>query len=196
MGATDSEMVYFKNGNNLDCRKENMLVGDRSLINKVRRGRRKSASKYKGVTWVKRDNRWKAQIGVGEKTKYLGTYSSEDEAAKAYNKAALEYHGEHAYVNVIGVDNRAVDVKVNRENVQMRSRTGQCGFRGVTKARSKGKFQAQIGVNYKKIYLGTYDTPEQAAKAYDRKSYELFGENALLNFPNLIAEYKGEGDSS
>jgi hypothetical protein len=44
---------------------------------------------------------WKAQITVNNKTKYIGRYYTEIEAAEAYNKAALEYFGEFACLNKI-----------------------------------------------------------------------------------------------
>lgn len=53
-------------------------------------------------------------------------------------------------------------------------------YRGVRIAAS-GRFQAFITVN--KIYysLGTYDTAEEAARAYDEKAREMLGERAILN---------------
>jgi hypothetical protein len=43
-------------------------------------------------------------------------------------------------------------------------------------------FIARISYNNKLIYLGSYTTAEEAAKAYDKKAIELFGEHARVNF--------------
>lgn len=57
------------------------------------------SSKYKGVSWFKRDKKWKANITVNKKSIYLGMYESEFEAAAAYNRAALKFFGEFACLN-------------------------------------------------------------------------------------------------
>ena len=65
------------------------------------------------------------------------------------------------------------------------------GFKGVNCAKSnfsKLPWRARIKYNYKEIQLGTYATKEEAARAYDRKALELFGEFAKLNFP--IEQYQ------
>jgi len=49
------------------------------------------------------------------------------------------------------------------------------GFRGVTKTRYN-RFKAEVKLNGKKLYFGTYDTAEEAAKAYEKASDELYGE--------------------
>jgi hypothetical protein len=59
------------------------------------------SSKYKGVSWHKQHCKWYARVRVKNKTIYLGMYHNEEEAALAYNKAALEYFGEFAKINVI-----------------------------------------------------------------------------------------------
>ena len=60
-----------------------------------------SASKYKGVCWSKRDNRWVAKFKKDGKQKHLGNHVLEVDAAKAYNDYAFKMNGEFAYLNKI-----------------------------------------------------------------------------------------------
>ena len=60
---------------------------------------KKCSSIYKGVTWYKRQCKWGASIKFQGKAFYLGLFINEIDAAKAYNKAAIEFFGEFAKIN-------------------------------------------------------------------------------------------------
>ena len=56
-------------------------------------------SEFKGVSRDKDLQKWRAEITAHRKHKHLGTFESEVDAAKAYDKAAIELHGEFAKLN-------------------------------------------------------------------------------------------------
>jgi hypothetical protein len=63
---------------------------------------RKCSSKYKGVSICQKSLKWRARIAPkNRKEVALGRFDTEEEAALAYNKAALMFFGEHACVNEI-----------------------------------------------------------------------------------------------
>ena len=57
------------------------------------------SSKYKGVR--KKRNKWQANIKYNQRMRCLGSFENEEDAALAYNKAAIKYFDEFAYLNVI-----------------------------------------------------------------------------------------------
>jgi hypothetical protein len=64
-----------------------------------------------------------------------------------------------------------------------KSRTGSSQYKGVNFHTSRDQWQAQIKFNGKRKWLGYFNTPEEAAVAWDRAARELHGEFAFLNFP-------------
>ena len=61
----------------------------------------KNKSGYRGVCWHRITGKWVTQITVDSKKKFIGYFVCPIEAAKAYNKAAIQYFGEFANLNQI-----------------------------------------------------------------------------------------------
>lgn len=68
----------------------------------------------------------------------------------------------------------------NMRNMKI-SGGGTSKYKGVSWHRRKGKWTAQIKVNYKKIHLGYFTDERDAAIVYNKKAIELFGEFARIN---------------
>jgi len=59
-----------------------------------------NTSGYKGVSWFKRDQKWRADIAVDGKNIFLGYYADILDAVAAYDEAAIRYMGEFARPNL------------------------------------------------------------------------------------------------
>ena len=92
-------IVDHINGIRLDNRKENLRAVNAKQNAQNSKPRKNSTSKYKGVCYDKKANKWQAQIKIDGKSTYLGTFTSEEEAAKAYDVASKTAWGEFAYQN-------------------------------------------------------------------------------------------------
>ncbi len=89
------------NHNTLDNRRCNLRICTRSQNNHNRLRAKNKSSRYKGVAWHQPSNKWIVQISKDRKPYYLGLHKNEKDAAKIYNKAASELHGEFANLNVL-----------------------------------------------------------------------------------------------
>jgi hypothetical protein len=88
------------NSDSLDNRKANLRSATR-MQNSWNRSKssKPSYSKYKGVTFDKKMQKWLAQIRVRGKHISIGRFKDEIQAAKAYDKAAKKHFGEFAKLN-------------------------------------------------------------------------------------------------
>lgn len=88
------------NHNGLDNRKANLRPATRAQNSYNRKKyANNSYSKYKGVSFKKKGQKWSAQISINNKMKFLGYFHREKDAAKAYDAAARKLHGEFASLN-------------------------------------------------------------------------------------------------
>jgi hypothetical protein len=89
------------NGNTLDNRRSNLRIVDDSVSNINRRMFSNNTSGYRGVSYAKDVNKWRASIKKNGKTIVCGYYATAREAALAYNAKAKELHGDYAMLNTI-----------------------------------------------------------------------------------------------
>ena len=101
MKAPKGILIDHIDMNPLNNQKSNLRRATQSQ-NMMNRGAQKnSSSLFKGVFWSLWASKWRAQIVSNKKSIHLGYFNSKKEAALAYNKAADEYFGEFAKLNVI-----------------------------------------------------------------------------------------------
>lgn len=98
------------------------------------------------------------------------------------------------HINGNSLDNRKSNLRIctssqNNQNARKTNKKTKSKYKGViySPIRSNGKprkspWTARIQKNKERISLGFYKTEEEAARAYDIKAKELFGEFAVLNF--------------
>lgn len=102
MGVTDSLIeVDHVNGNRLDNRRCNLR-----LCSKIENRRNKllqvnSTSGYKGVSFRNATGKWQAKLKNLNKWICLGDFDTKEQAAIAYNEAALTHFGEFAHLNEV-----------------------------------------------------------------------------------------------
>lgn len=103
MIANPSEgyLVDHINGDTLDNRKCNLRVVTKAQNSMNSGVNSANTSGYKGVSLFKRTNRWRAYIILNDVNYHIGYFDCKHEAAKAYNKKALELFGEYAKLNEI-----------------------------------------------------------------------------------------------
>lgn len=169
---------YFKNNDCYDFRRENLII----------------INPYKGVSKKENQN---ASFYVTSiyttKNIILGHYTSEIEAAIAYNKAidllkangiekeyvpnSLPYLTKYEYeqiYNKVSISPTLLEPHHKHKRVTSHKR-----YRGICK--DKNSFKALIGYGGKQIYLGNYPTEKRAAQAYNYASFYLYGRQGHIN---------------
>jgi len=185
--------VDHVNGNGLDNRRENIRICTHSQ-NQANTGPLPSnKTGYKGVRRIKNRNSTGCNFPYQAIiiATYLGTYRTKEEAALVYDAAAIKEYGEFAYLNF--PDGPTAEILKIIEEAKLvpaiPHRNNKSGYLGVTKIVDKNKNKPDrvyYKARYSKTNLGWFKKPEEAAKAYDKKAYELLGDRALLNFPEEI----------
>ena len=164
-------------------------------------GKKKSSvSKYRGVAVHRWTGRWESHIWENGKQLYLGSFETEEKAARAYDKAAIKLKKENAVLNFDLEDYKDIVeslAEMTKEELITSLRRQSAGFargtstfRGVSWRATTGRWEARIGrlLGRKYTYLGTFTSGEAAARAYDHAAIISRGKEAITNYH--LNEYK------
>lgn len=114
---------------------------------------------------------------------YLGKGKSQMIWMHRFVMGELDRKLEIEHKNNKKLDNRKINLRIcsRRQNMMNRglSKHNTSGFKGIVKSRDR--WRAIMNFDGRKVHIGCFSTKEEAAKAYNKKAKELYGEFAWLN---------------
>ena len=132
------------------------------------------SSRYIGVGWVVKDQKWETKIRINGKKTYLGYFADEVDAAKKYD----EYAAMNGRPVNFPKDGQKQGIKRKKVAVKSPKRTSR--FVGVAYSRSLQKWKAQIDVGGLRRHVGYFNCEVEAARNYDALAAK---QNRPVNFP-------------
>lgn len=128
------------------------------------------ASKYTGVSFNKRSNRWQAQIHLDGKYRLIGRYDDEEEAGADYSRALFKYKGGVGRFSTIDLSDVPPQPPVPKRSKRVKGGTSK--YKGVSFNKIYNKWIAKIMFEGKQHAIGIYDNEEEAAVDYARAVFK------------------------
>jgi hypothetical protein len=91
--------VDHHDGDGLNNQQNNLRAATQSQNNQNARKQVNKTSRFKGVSWYKKYQKWNARIQISRHLRHLGYFMFEGDAAQAYDNAARRIFGEFALLN-------------------------------------------------------------------------------------------------
>lgn len=137
------------------------------------------SSRFRGVTLFRPTGKWRAQISVGGQTTSLGDHDTEEEAARAFDRAAIHFKGKAYAATNYELQEYADELPsllamtqaelVSELRARARKSSRPSMYHGVSRGGGEMNYwHASITVNGKRVHLGMYATEVAAARAYDK----------------------------
>ena len=129
-------------------------------------------SVYKGVSKSKAEDRWRARLWVNGESQQLGSYDSEEDAARVYDAAVYECAPGRRYKKVYNFPSEVAEsVRIAAALRGAPKGRGSSKYKGVRSC-AEDRWRAQLKVNGESQHLGSYDSEKDAARVYDAALYE------------------------
>lgn len=94
MDDPDGMTIDHRDGNGLNNTRSNLRIATKAQNNRNQKMTDRNTSGYKGVSWHKKDRKWRAYIHVNNKYIHLGHFSNVEDARRAYAEASIKLHAE------------------------------------------------------------------------------------------------------
>ena len=130
-------------------------------------------SAYRGVHWVKSTRRWRSAIHADGKKTYLGSFTSEKAAARAWNDRARELGREDLNDVSDGEDEEEDEEEEEEEEDEMQERGYTSAYRGVHWNKKARRWICNITVDGKPKYVGSFTSEKDAARAWNDRAREM-----------------------
>lgn len=181
--ADSNQQVDHINGNRLDNRKSNLRIATLQQ-NNFNRPAQNPKSGFKGVYFDKPRGNYKPYISVNQKRTTLGVFASAKDAALVYDAAARLLHGEFARTNFPQINPNGFEEYAARAiSGGTRTRVNTpTKWTGVFQDKRTGRWSANVAHGGAQHHFGSFNVPEEAARARDAYVLE-HGLNRRLNFP-------------
>ena len=146
-----------------------------------------ASSKYQGVCFVKRRNKWKATISLDGMKCFIAEHANEEEAAVDYARALFKY-GSRRKRQFIDL----TDVPSQPPILNNHDRYETSKYQGVHFKTAGNKWNAAISLNGKLYGIGTYDTEEEAAVDFARAKFKYVQNSSTMVESHTDKESNGE----
>eukprot|EP00985_Skeletonema_marinoi_P032167 scaffold39070_cov174-Skeletonema_marinoi.AAC.3 len=152
---------------------------------------KEGASKYTGVHFNKQMNKWRVQIDIKGKQRYIGHYENEEEAATDYARAVFKYKGQGALDKAR--ERRALDNAREQDSIIIiidlsgvppqppitksagLIKEGASKYTGASFNKKANKWLAKTRIEGKQRQIGSYENEEEAAVDYARAVFKYRG---------------------
>jgi hypothetical protein len=142
--------------------------------------------KYKGASFIPQSQKWKSQITVEGKVRYLGLFDDAETAARRYDEAASPLGRPVNFPAAGQVAGYATALSKRKDKAG-----GSKGAMGVSFCAPSGQWKALATAGGKVVFLGLFATEEEAARKCDEASAD-----GTMTVPLMLSRKPPAGDSS
>lgn len=185
LNPDENLFVDHINGNRLDNRRVNLRIVPHKINNENKNKQSNSISKYRGVTFNKRDKKFISYVQYNSNRIIIGYFNNEIEAAINRDKYLVSNNLEHIQLNF---PEKKYEYLESEFNINKSSKKNSV-YIGVQYAKKENKYYTQIQHNGKKYYFSCSNDPMQCAIEYDKfiVKNKILGKK--LNFPENYPNY-------